>query len=326
MSTNAHPVTPSAANSPSAAPVFLDRAATAAATPYRALVDALAVAAKEYERGQIHSPTRTGVPLAGEGISLSMPASAWDISIHKLANVQPANSSTGLPTIHGLVTVSDAQTGCPICLLNGPEITGRRTAALSMLGLEKLRNTPVSKVLLIGLGTQAHYHVQALAALHPHCVIYVRGRTPANAEAFCARHHTLHAQLHPCPSTIPDDVDTVILVTTSLEPVYDLPAIPHRMVIGVGAFTPAMAEIGPQTLQGSQVFVDDWTASQAEAGDLLQARTDWQHVRAIGQMETAASSHQPIVYKTVGSAAWDLAAARVALQSLQASAHLHPTS
>lgn len=307
-----HDLSPPGADSP----VFLDRAATAHATPYRALVDALALAATQYQQGLIHSPTRTGVPLAGDGVSLSMPASAADISIHKLANVQPANSASTLPTIHGLVTVSDAQTGRPLCFLDGPEITGRRTAALSMLGLEKLRTTPVRNVLLIGTGTQAIYHVQALAALHPRCSIYVRGKSLENELKFCQRQQSVHAQMEACPAEIPADIDTVITVTTSLTPVYDLPAQTHRLVIGVGAFMPSMAEIGASTLLGSRIYVDDLGAAKAEAGDLLQAGIDWSQVQAIGQVQHTPAA-QPMVYKTVGSAAWDLAAARVALQSLR---------
>lgn len=298
-------------------PEFLDATATALATPYHALVEALSQAADEYQQGLIHSPTRTGVPLAGDGVSLSMPASAWDIGIHKLANVQPANSGTSLPTIHGMVTVSDAHTGRPLCFLDGPEITGRRTAALSMLGIQKLHPACVRNVLLIGSGTQARYHVQALAALHPDCTIFVRGKSAASTARFCEEQLAVHPRIRLCPADIPQEIDTVILVTTSLTPVYDLPALPHRLVIGVGAFMPTMAEIGPTTLQGSCIYVDDVSAAAAEAGDLLQATIDWQSVKAIAQAPSTHPTDQAVVYKTVGSAAWDLAAARVALHSLK---------
>src|SRR3712207_3187694 len=93
------------------APVVWSRAATAAAIAFGPLVDALAATAVEHQQGRINSPERLSVPLAGEGVCLSMPASAADIAIHKLVNVQPANARLGSPTLQGVVTVSDARTG-----------------------------------------------------------------------------------------------------------------------------------------------------------------------------------------------------------------------
>lgn len=75
-----------------------------------------------------------------------------------------------------------------------------------------------------------------------------------------------------------------------------------------------MAEIGPHTLAGSEVFVDDPEYAKQEAGDLLQAGVDWASVRSlIDALRDAPAAGRPIVYKTVGTGAWDLAAGRVAL-------------
>ena len=76
------------------------------------------------------------MPLNEDGIMLSMPATAPDLAIHKLVNVCPANGARGLPTIHGKVMAFDADTGETLFILDGPTVTGRRTAAISMLGVD----------------------------------------------------------------------------------------------------------------------------------------------------------------------------------------------
>jgi 1-piperideine-2-carboxylate/1-pyrroline-2-carboxylate reductase [NAD(P)H] len=297
-------------------PRALDRSATAAAIGFPELVDALQLAATQYHAGLIRSPARLGVPLRGDGVSLSMLASAPDVAIHKLVNVQPANRADGLPTIQGIVTICDAASGRPLCFLDGPEVTGRRTAGLSMLAIRAFLPARPGCLLLIGTGVQAAFHVAALAALHPQCRVLVRGRNAGREREFCNAHEKIHARLAPCPSRIPDDVQVVIAATTSRQPVYDEVPVAGRLVIGIGAFTPEMAEIGRNTLSASDIFVDDPAGARHEAGDLLQAGTDWSRVKPLALAFGNVPVTRPAVFKSVGSAAWDLAAARVALASL----------
>jgi 1-piperideine-2-carboxylate/1-pyrroline-2-carboxylate reductase [NAD(P)H] len=114
----------------------------------------------------------------------------------------------------------------------------------------------------------------------------------------------------------------VITLTTSKQPVYDEVARTDRLVIGVGAFTPAMVEIGARTIAGSALFVDDEAGARHEAGDFIQAGVDWTQVGGIAAVvEKPASlpAGKPIVFKSVGCAAWDLAACRVAREALSGS-------
>lgn len=294
-----------------------DRARTAALLGFAALVQAIADAARQAEQGAIHHPERQALPLGPGGVLLSMPATAADIGIHKLVTVQPGNTGRDLPTLHGAVTVWDAATGRPLCLLDGPELTARRTAAVTLLALRTLTPQAPAEVLLIGTGVLAASHLQALHALHPGCRIWVRGRDPARAEAFCRTWRPLHAALTPCPAQVPEAVQAVIALTTSTMPVYDAPARPDRLVVGVGAFRPEMAEIGATTLAGSLVVADDPAGARHEAGDLMRAGIDWAGVRSLAQvLREPPPAGRPVVFKSVGSAAWDLAAARVALAAL----------
>jgi 1-piperideine-2-carboxylate/1-pyrroline-2-carboxylate reductase [NAD(P)H] len=287
---------------------------TARLLPYGRLVDTLKTAILDYADGRITSPERMVVPLADGAVMLSMPATADDLAMHKLVNVCPKNGALGLPTIHGQVTAFDAATGVPLFMLDGPTVTGRRTAAVTMTGIQTFFAGTPEQVLVIGTGRQAAHHVDALRALFPSARLLVQGSNPARAQAFCAE----HVGVSPLAgAAIPDAVDVVIAATTSKTPVYTLASKPGRLVIGVGAFTPDAAEIAAATVLASDVFVDDPAGACHEAGDLIQAGIDWSAVQSLASaLRGAARIGRPVMFKSVGCAAWDLAACRVVRDTL----------
>jgi len=289
---------------------------TARLMPYPALVAALRTAALEAAAGQINCPQRQVLPMGEGGAILSMVAVAADLAVHKLVTVMPGNGARGLPTIQGQVSVMSSISGERLLLLDGATVTGCRTAALSMLGVATLMGTAPKAVRLYGTGTQARHHLQAIAALYPQARVEVAGRTVEAAVAFCAAHANECAALAAAAPTAPgSDVDLVVTCTTSPEPVYREGARARRLVIAVGAYTPQAAEVAAATVRDSALYVDDLANARAEAGDLLRAGVDWQRVRAIAEGIDAPPPTGPALYKTVGSAAWDLAAARVAVAS-----------
>ncbi|SAK62242.1 ornithine cyclodeaminase [Caballeronia temeraria] len=292
-----------------------DETQTARLVPYDRLVDTLAATMLDYATGRIVSPERMVVPIDG-GVMLSMPASAADLAMHKLVNVCAGNGALGLPTIHGQVTAYDARTGVPQFMLDGPTVTGRRTAAVSMLAIRTLHSAP-REVLVIGTGKQAAYHVEALAAVYPDAQILVQGSRPGRAGAFCASHASVSKKLAALEeATIPDSIDVVIAATTSKTPVYTLPARAGRLVIGVGAFTADAAEIGAATVHASELYVDDPAGARHEAGDFILAGIDWNAVHGLAEALAASpkaiDAARPVMFKSVGCAAWDLATCRVA--------------
>ncbi|WP_109483468.1 bifunctional Delta(1)-pyrroline-2-carboxylate/Delta(1)-piperideine-2-carboxylate reductase [Paraburkholderia sp. C35] len=303
----------------SSTPSF-DAAGTARLIPFRALVDALKPATADYAAGRVASPERLVVPLNDNGIMLSMPAAAADLAIHKLVNVCPRTGERALPTIHGQVMAFDPDTGKTLFILDGPTVTGRRTAAMTMLGIETLARSVPREILLIGTGTQAASHLQAIGELYPDARVQVRGTSAARAQAFCDAQRGTVRNLQPLAApAIPDSIDTVITLTTSRQAVYDEAPRAGRLVIGVGAFTPQMCELGARTLAGRALFVDDLAGAKHEAGDFIQAGIDWSTVTGIKDaLLNPPSSDTPIVFKTVGCAAWDLAAGRVAREALNA--------
>jgi 1-piperideine-2-carboxylate/1-pyrroline-2-carboxylate reductase [NAD(P)H] len=105
-----------------------------------------------------------------------------------------------------------------------------------------------------------------------------------------------------------------VTCTTSPNPVYAEAARRDCLVIAVGAFRPEAAELTPEIIRASEVFVDDPAGAPHEAGDLIQANVDWTEVRALAEaLPQAEPATRPRVFKTVGCAAWDLAAARIAI-------------
>lgn len=286
---------------------------TARLLPFPALMAAIETAAKQYTRGDIRAPERQVVPIgSGTGVMLSMPATAKDLAIHKLVNFVPGNRLRNLPTIQGIVTAYDSTTGEALFVLDGPTVTARRTASVSMLGLRALSAGPPRQIALIGTGKQAQSHVLAVAAVFPGVNVRVVGHDLAKARDFIGAFDDCPIELDAVAS-VPPDVDAVITTTTSKTPVYNLPAKVGRLIIGVGAFEPDSAEISAQTILASKIYVDDMAAARREAGDLLLSGVDWTDIEPLAHaLCDAVDKARPIVFKTVGCATWDLAAARCA--------------
>lgn len=299
-------------SAPSAAPTpqVFGPTETASVLPFPALLTELRRVLKEYAAGAVRCPSRLSAPLAQGSVMLSMPAVAAELAVHKLVTVCPANRAAGLPTIQGTVTAYDARSGTPLFALDAPAVTARRTAALSLLGITVLHGTP-GHVAIIGTGGQARGHLEALQVVFPEANISVVGRTLAQARTFCASGQAT------ARAAVPDEADVVITTTTSKTPVYTLPARAGRLLIGTGAFTADAAEISAEAVNASQLYVDDPAGAQHEAGDLLLAGADWSQVRGLADALDRPPRHQqPVLLKTVGCAAWDLAACRVAQQHL----------
>jgi 1-piperideine-2-carboxylate/1-pyrroline-2-carboxylate reductase [NAD(P)H] len=296
-----------------------DAQETAALLDHATLLATLRDTVLEYDAGRVISPARLVVPLHDGGVMLSMPARGDDLAIHKLITVCPGNASRGLPTIHGQVVACDAHDGRIAFALDGPTVTGRRTAVMTALGIATLGAASPKEILLIGTGRQAAFHADALGALFPHAALYVHSRSPDDARAFVSRHRGAAPGLRVLETArIPASVDVVVTLTTSKTPVYTDDARPGRLVVGVGAFTPDAAEIAAHTVHGSRIVVDDPDGARHEAGDLIQADVAWDAVTALAAQLKGGEvdARGPWLFKSVGCAAWDLAACRVARAAL----------
>jgi 1-piperideine-2-carboxylate/1-pyrroline-2-carboxylate reductase [NAD(P)H] len=298
---------------------ILDARETAERLPYPALAESIREVALAMGSDDLQAPPRFAVPLQEGGILLVMPAADTEIAITKLVTVHPENPGRDLPTIQGEVVVMDATTGERLGILEGGVVTARRTAALSMLAARELAPNPDGPLLVVGAGTQGRAHLDAFRAGLGVSRAFISSRSQGNAVSLAghARSLGMDAEAVEGPGEVLDDVRLIVTATTSKEPV--LPeGIPDGVfVTAVGAFEPEAAELTPASISASQVFVDTLEGAKEEAGDLIQAERAgafaWESATELqAALRSPEHPEGTVVFKSVGHALWDLAAARTA--------------
>lgn len=296
---------------------------TAKRLPYAELVQAIARAARETASGVLKAPDRLVMPVGEQATLLCMPAAGADIGIVKVVTVHMQNASRALPAIQGEVIVFDAASGQRHMLLDGPTITARRTAAVTLLGIDTLAQRPPRSALIIGTGVQAAAHVDALTDYFGIRAFWIAGRELRQTTAFCEQLRSKYPGIDAAPVATSaleptgTGTDIVVAATTSRTPVIPSRLPDATLAIGVGAFRPDMAELPAELLLRRRIVVDYLPGAKHEAGDLLQAGVDWGKVSELSQLLERGTENQraPAVFKSVGHASWDLAAARVAMQT-----------
>jgi ornithine cyclodeaminase len=290
---------------------------TAARLPYADLAESIREVALERESGEVQAPSRTTLPLPGGGILLVMPAAAGDIAITKLVTVHPENARSGLPTIQGEVVVMEAATGRRLGILDGSILTARRTAALSLLAARELAPRPNGPLLIVGAGTQGRAHLEAFHEGLGTSRIFINSRTEERAEALAEHAEGLgiEARVVRDPAEALDEASLVVTATTSREPVLPEGVPEEVFVAAVGSFEPGAAELPAELVGRAAVVVDTLEGTREEAGDLIRAEKagafDWSDATPLEDvLRTSERPEGPVVFKSVGHALWDLAAAR----------------
>ena len=293
----------------------------------RGLVDRLREAFREGAESPLRHHHAVGTPGA-DATLLLMPA--WQpgraLGV-KVVTVFPANAARGLSAVQGTYLLLDAETGAPRALLDGAALTRRRTAAASALAATYLARADSARLLMVGTGALAPHLVGAHAAVRPIREVRVWGRNAEKAAALAARLDRPGLRV-----TAADDLETAVrgadvlsCATLSAEPLVHGDWLrPGTHVDLVGGFTPAMREADDETVRRSRVFVDTPAAFE-EAGDVVQpiARgllrkedvTDlFDLVR--GRRPGRQGDNEITLFKSVGTALEDLAAARLAFERL----------
>lgn len=296
-------------------PRILDADATARALPYAALIPALRAMLLRRHAGATLSPERLALPLPG-GTLLAMPATDGEFASTKLVTVHAGNPARGLPSLIGEVLLMRADTGERLLMLDGPTLTGRRTAALSVLAAQSLAPRAGGPMLVVGAGVQGRVHVEAFAEVLGIRRMWIASRSGASARALAAHARSIgiDAEAVDDPDTVIAEAGIVVTATTSLAPVIADRVRDDAFVAAVGAYRPEMCELPASLLERACVHVDDLAGARHEAGDLLQAGLDWARVTALEDVIAGAApppSTGPVVFKSVGQALWDLAAARL---------------
>ena len=296
---------------------LLDAAATAARLPYAELVRELSAV--------LHDPVARVPPrlvqaLPGDASLFVMPAFDARVAITKLITFTPRNVGTKTPTIQGDVVVFDVESGTRRLVLDGPTVTARRTAAVSLLAAQWLAPNTSGPLLVVGAGAQGRAHLDAFAQGLGIREVLIHSRSEASAHVLAshAREIGLHAE-------VVGDADaalarcTLVVTCTPASGVV-LRALPRAdaFIAAVGAFTPKMIELDPlltqHVLRAGRVVVDTRDADH-EAGDLLQAGIDVASLPSLRDVDPSAPRGAgPVLFKSCGWAGWDLAAARTALR------------
>jgi len=307
--------------------VVMDAAATAAALPYAALIDALADAFAADAPPTAPPRAHHGVDVAGRAQRTLLLMPAWGAdgaTVVKLVNVVPDNGAAGLPAVQGQVLVADADTGAWRLLIDGATLTARRTAAASALAARHLARADARRLLVVGTGRLAPELIAAHAAVRPIAEVMIWGRRRAAAEAAAAA-----AQAQGFTARAVDlaegaaAADVIACATLSTAPLI-LGAMlrPGVHLDLVGAFRPDMRETDAAAVARADVFVDTFAGAAGEAGDLLQAQAegvfDPAAIRADlsalcrGAHPGRADAAQITLFKSVGASIEDFAAAMLA--------------
>lgn len=301
-----------------------DEAATRAPLAFERLVpalrDAFAAGAQVPPR-HVHGIETCGAD-GGKGTVLIMPAwsDAGFLGI-KTINIFPGNGARGLPGLHATYVLYDARTGVPLAMMDGNELTARRTAAASALGASFLARADARRLLVLGTGRVARLLPAAHASVRPIDEVQVWNHRPAGAEALAAqwRGEGIAARAVTDLEAAVRSADIVSCATLATAPLVRgewLASGSHLDLIG--SFTPAMREADVRCFEDARVFVDTDEALQ-KAGELLDAmaagtlRMDAVQgtLAALcrGECTGRGGAAERTVFKAVGSALEDLAAA-----------------
>jgi ornithine cyclodeaminase len=308
------------------------------ALPMRAAIDAVKAAYVALSGGQAEVPLRLSLPVKPyEGASLFMPAFVAgenEALTVKVVSVFPHNPERNLPTIYAAVLVLEPDTGRPLALLEGGTLTALRTGAASGAATEVLAR-PDSRVLAIfGAGTQGRTQAEAVCTVRPIEQVWVYDVSRERAEAFAAE----MAGFGPIPADVrvaatPEEAgraaDVICTATISTRPVFPDAALkPGVHINAIGAYTPEMAEIPPETVKRARVVVDSREAVLAEAGDLIQPIRAGiitpDHIHAelgeilLGRKSGRADDEEITLFKSVGIAVQDAMASQTALRNARA--------
>ena len=245
-------------------------------------IQAMRVAFSALQVGKAQMPQRLAVGLPEQGTALLMPSllqttenEAFSL---KVITVMPRNPLRGLPSLSASVLLLDATTGKTLAILEAGWLTAMRTGAVSGLATDFLARRDADVLALFGAGAQAPTQLLAIHTVRPLREVRVVNRNDDHYRQLVV---TVQSLLGPdCPpihraasaAEALQGASLVACATTATEPLFHWRDIaPGTHINAVGAFTPEMCEVDPETVAHARIVVDQREAALVEAGDLLQA-------------------------------------------------------
>jgi len=305
----------------------------ARALTYPALIDALADAF----RADIEVPVRHhhGIAQPGsEATLLLMPA--WTQSGErflgcKIVTVFPDNAAAGRPSVYGQYLLLSGATGEPLAIMDGRALTAWRTGAASALAARTLAREDASHLLMVGAGALAPHLVCAHAAVRPikKVTLWNRSRARAVSTAFALATKGIEPEITEDLEAAVREADIISCATLATAPLIKGAWLKQGAHLDlVGGYTPKMREADDAAIKCAKLYVDTRAGALKEAGDLVSPLKRKVIKRADiagdlfelcrGKAEGRESADEITLFKSVGTAIEDLAAAMLVWQRLGA--------
>ena len=297
-------------------PLFTPEAVYDAVTPERA-VEAVRGAFVAYSNGEWTMPPKVYVPAYPAGDFRAMPALGGGHALLKWVTSFPGNPALGLPTVSGVVLLSDASNGTLRAVLDAGAVTALRTGAAAVLAAETLGRSAAETAAVVGAGVNGRAAARTFLARGRDVVLFDVDRTRAENVA---------AELGAGVAETVDDAlgaDLVVTVTPGHQLLLPAGTLrPGQHVSLMGADGPGKAEIAVEELLRTRIFCDDWEQAShngelvhaVEAGRLRrQDVTDLGSVLA-GHAQGRQSDDEITAFDSTGLAIQDLAIALAALE------------
>ena len=281
-------------------------------------------------------PVRVPIPIKRhDGITLFMPAHLHgsDALAVKIVSVHNQNPGKGLPLIHALVVVVDAETGKPLAAMEGGYLTAMRTGAASGAATDLLARRDARVAAIIGAGIQGRTQLLAIASVRKLEHVCVFDALSAQAENFISDMRGQPGIPNDLRATSSAqeavrDADIICTATTSKQAVFDHNDLKRGVHINaVGAYTPEMQEIPAATVRASKIVIDHRESALAEAGDLINALkkgmiTPADFYAELGEIASGikpgrANDDEITFFKSVGNAVQDASVANAIYRAAQ---------
>jgi ornithine cyclodeaminase len=240
----------------------------------------------------------------------------------KTITIKPDNGQQDLPTVQGNYLLIDNATGSAVAIMDGTELTRRRTAAASALAATYLARKDASTHLIVGAGALALHFARAHASVRPIAKTLVFNRTQAKAEAVAKELSSSgrNASVATALEQAVREADIITCITSSTVALVKGEWLkPGTHLDLAGAYRPDMREVDGKAVAMSRVYVDTREGAGHEAGDLLQAAQEGAFDMnsivgeladlATGRVQGRKTASEITLFKSCGTAIEDLAAA-----------------
>jgi ornithine cyclodeaminase/alanine dehydrogenase-like protein (mu-crystallin family) len=302
---------------------FFDSKTIADIASHSEWVETMETALQLITTGKFVMPKRMHLDY-GDDTFLLMPCITDEYWVTKLVSFCPANREKERPSIYGTVVLNDTKTGEPLAILDGGMITAMRTAAVSAAGIKHLSPLHSHSLGIIGTGVQGIYQVSFACSVRAIDEIWAFDQNPGNLKRFSDDINFRYPNIRVCIGNNSDNValnsEIIISATNSRDPVFkdSKGLFTGKTFVGIGSYKPDCREFPEQLVrQVDQIFVDTMDGKE-ESGDLITpVRNNWiadRNIHPIGSLiagNIVPSENPTRIFKTVGSAIFDLFAARL---------------